>query len=81
MWKWLLVLIIIFTALIIVLFFYNTKREQINEITRIPLQTCPDKEFEGQGDGALFLNGKKYYTESEDWDWIVENCPDYYIYR
>lgn len=52
-----------------------------NEIPRIPLQTCPDKEFEGQGDGALYLNGKKYYTESEDWDWIVANCPDYYIYR
>ena len=60
---------------------YIASQTNDNEIVRIPPKNCPDKEFEGQGDGALYLNGKKYYTEKEDWDWIVQNCPDYAIYE
>lgn len=50
-------------------------------IPRIPQNTCPDKEFEGQGDGALYLKGKPYYTDKEDWEWIVNNCSGYAQYR
>jgi len=52
-----------------------------DEITRIAAKTCPDPEFEGQGDGVLYLKGKKYYTEEEDWNWIVNNCADYVKYK
>lgn len=49
-------------------------------ISRIPSQTCPDKERDDRGD-MLYVNGKAYYSEQEDWEWIVNNCADYSQYR
>ncbi len=82
-WWWIIVGIAIIAIGIIVWRMWpspNTE-ETTDAIPRIPAKICPDKEFEGQGDGALYVNGKKYYSDNEDWDWIVRNCPDYYQYR
>lgn len=78
--KWILVLIILAALIGGGWYLFRQKYQNASQkYSRIPPNTCPSKfvkDEQGANQGYYLVNGKKYYSNDEDYSWIIANCPD-----